>query len=178
MRRILPSPHFSWLMLRKALMPIPCTSNRILLEVLILKHRNRSILCVEDDLDTCELMRRSLGMSGYTVVIVHSVEEGLIEARGEQYSLYSIDTNLPDGSGVDLCLRIREFDSNTPIIFYSADAYPSQIQRAMRAGAQAYLAKPTDPAILTKTIDCLLSRPKSRATSPGMKRRHTNEIIL
>jgi DNA-binding response OmpR family regulator len=143
-----------------------------------MKHPERTILCIEDDMDTCDLMIFALGLSGYKVIAAHSVEDGLLMAKKEPFSLYSIDTNLPDGSGVDLCLRIREFDPNTPIIFNSADAFPSQIQEAMRAGAQAYLVKPTDPAILTKTIDCLLSKPKARATSPGVKRRHTNEISV
>jgi DNA-binding response OmpR family regulator len=127
-------------------------------EVLIMKHQDRSILCVEDDLDTCEMMALSLGMSGYKVEAAHTVKDALWKARGEHYSLYSIDTNLPDGSGVDLCRQIRAFDPTTPIIFYSAAAFPSQIEKAMRAGAQAYLVKPTDTEVLTKTVDCLLTK--------------------
>jgi DNA-binding response OmpR family regulator len=131
-----------------------------------MKHQDRSILCVEDDLDTCELMRLSLGLSGYKVEAAHSVKDALRKARGEHYSLYSIDTNLPDGSGVELCRKIREFDSTTPIIFYSAAAFPAQIAKAMYAGAQAYLVKPTDPEVLTKTIGCLLARPNPQ---PGIR---------
>jgi DNA-binding response OmpR family regulator len=144
----------------------------------LMRHQERTILCIEDDMDTCDLMVFVLGLSGYKVIAAHSVSDALSMAKKVPFSLYSIDTNLPDGSGVDLCRKIREFDPNTPIIFNSANAYPTQIQEAMRAGAQAYLVKPTDPAILTKTIDCLLSKPKSRATSPGVKRRHTNEITV
>jgi two-component system, OmpR family, response regulator RegX3 len=118
-----------------------------------------TILCVEDDEDTCILLAFSLGRAGYQVDAVHSVEEGLVRARGTQYSLYSIDANLPDGSGVDLCSQIRKFDTRTPIIFYSAAAFPDEIELAMRAGAQAYLTKPADPAVITKTIDCLLTKP-------------------
>lgn len=121
-------------------------------------NQGRSILCVEDDIDTCELIALSLGLSGYKVEAAHSVKDALWKAREEHYSLYSIDTNLPDGSGVELCRQIRAFDPTTPIIFYSAAAFPSQIEKAMRAGAQAYLVKPTDPAVLTKTIDCLLPK--------------------
>lgn len=145
-----------------------------------MKHQGRTILCIEDDLDTCDLIVFALGLSGYQVVAAHTVQDALSMVKKESFALYSIDANLPDGSGVDLCRRIREFDANTPIIFYSADAFPSQIQSAMLAGAQAYLVKPTDPAILTKTIDCLLSKPttRSRVTSTGMKRRHTREISV
>lgn len=141
-------------------------------------HQRPTILCIEDDLDTCDLIVFVLGLSGYEVVVAHSVEDALLKVRKEPYALYSIDTNLPDGSGVELCRRIREFDANTPIIFYSADAHTGQIQKAMGAGAQAYLTKPTDPAILTKTVDCLLSKWTARVTPPRIKRWRTNEITV
>jgi DNA-binding response OmpR family regulator len=117
----------------------------------------RPILCVEDDVDTCELITFSLGRSGYQVEAVHTFEEGLDKAKKQPYSLYSIDSRLPDGSGVELCQRIRQFDVHTPIIFYSAEAYPGEIEKAMRAGAQAYLVKPTDPNELTKAVTALLT---------------------
>lgn len=121
-----------------------------------MNHSVRSILCIEDDRDTCELMAFSLGISGYKVEAAHSVEDGLCKAKNKHYALYSIDSHLPDGSGLELCAQIRKFDATTPILFYSADAFPEQIETAMRAGAQAYLVKPTDPFELTKTVDSLV----------------------
>ena len=58
------------------------------------------------------------------------------------YDLYLLDSWLPDGSGLDLCRKIREFDERTPILFYSAAA---EIDRelALSNGAQGYLTKPT-----------------------------------
>lgn len=117
----------------------------------------RQILCIEDDLNTCELVIVSLGMVGYQVKAAHSIEEGLAKAKQEHFALYSIDNHLPDGSGVDLCRRIREFDSQTPIIFYTGDAFPDDREEAMKAGAQAYLVKPTDPDELTRTVNALLT---------------------
>jgi DNA-binding response OmpR family regulator len=117
----------------------------------------RQILCIEDDLDTCELVIVSLGMVGYQVKAAHSIKDGLAWAKQENFSLYSIDNRLPDGSGVDLCRLIREFDSQTPIIFYSGDAFPDDRDEALAAGAQAYLVKPTDPDELTKTVKDLLN---------------------
>ena len=109
------------------------------------------ILCIDDDLDTCELIAFSLTRSGYQVEKAHSVGEALSKARQEQFVLYSIDSRLPDGSGVDLCKHIRQFDPHTPILFFSAAAFPDEIQSAMSAGAQAYLVKPTDLDELLKT---------------------------
>jgi DNA-binding response OmpR family regulator len=124
-----------------------------------MKYQERSILCIEDDIDTCELVAISLAMSGFKVDTAHSIEEGLTKARNGNYLLYSIDTQLPDGSGIELCQKLRKFDPTTPIIFYSADAFPVQINLAMDAGAQAYLVKPTDPAELTRTVERLVITP-------------------
>jgi DNA-binding response OmpR family regulator len=129
------------------------------LEVCGMAHSAYPILCIEDDRDTCELMAVSLGMHGYKVEAAHSIKDGLWKAKKERYSLYSIDTQLPDGSGLELCKQIRKFDSTTPIIFYSADAFPEQIKNALSAGAQAYLVKPTDPFELTRTVEKLLAHP-------------------
>jgi two-component system response regulator PilR (NtrC family) len=116
-----------------------------------------AILCIDDDLDTCELLAFTLARSGYQVKKAHTVEEALRKAQQEQFALYSIDRHLPDGSGVDLCQHIRQFDPHTPIIFFSAEAFPEEIQNALKAGAQAYLVKPTDPDELTKTVTTLLT---------------------
>lgn len=45
-------------------------------------------------------------------------------------------------SGEELCKKIREFDSKTPILFYSGAAYDSDKKRAVDSGAQGYLVKP------------------------------------
>jgi DNA-binding response OmpR family regulator len=122
-----------------------------------MNQQERSILCVDDDRDTCELMEISLGMSGYQVDTVHSIQEGLSKARKTPYLLYSLDSRLPDGSGVELCRQIREFDRTTPIIFFSASALPNQVEDALHAGAQAYLVKPADPFEVAKTVDSLVA---------------------
>jgi hypothetical protein len=46
------------------------------------------------------------------------------------------------GWGLDLCEMIRGFDTATPIIFFSALAYPYDCEAAIAAGAQEYLIKP------------------------------------
>ena len=102
------------------------------------------ILCVEDDRDTCELLTRVLGSSGYEVEPAFTFADALTKALAGEFDVYLLDNKMPDGSGVDLCRRIREFDTETPIIFYSADAFPDAIKEALQAGANDYLVKPVD----------------------------------
>lgn len=110
------------------------------------------ILCVEDDLDTCEMLKLLLGLSGYEVVAAHTATEALKKSLNATFDLVLLDPGLPDQSGIELCKEIREVNPSTPIIFYSGEARPKQIEWARKAGAQAYLVKPVDPDKLERTI--------------------------
>ena len=117
----------------------------------------RQILCAEDDEDTCELLTLVLGRSGHEVVSAYTAADALTKALTGKFDVILLDNKLPDGTGVDLCKQIREFDTSTPIVFYSADAFEREIDSAYNAGANAYLVKPVDPHELERTITSLLT---------------------
>ncbi len=117
----------------------------------------RKVLCVEDDRDTCEVLH--FVMTDYEFTAVHSVEEAEPFIESQSYDLYVLDNWLPDGSGVDLCKKIREKHPAAPIIFTSAIGQPKEIDLAMKAGADRYLVKPYEPETLVKTVKELLHDP-------------------
>ena len=100
------------------------------------------LLCVEDDKDNCEALAYILRLAGYEVTIANTVAEGLRLTREKAFDLIILDNWFQEGSGVELCRQIRAFDARTPILFYSAAAYESDIQQGLKAGAQAYIIKP------------------------------------
>lgn len=100
------------------------------------------ILCTEDDADTRELLVYVLNMAGYEVICTDSPHKALDMIKEERFDLCLMDNWMPGLSGEDLCKKIREFDSKTPILFYSGAAYESDRKRAMNSGAQGYLVKP------------------------------------
>lgn len=100
------------------------------------------ILCTEDDEDTRELLVLTLSMAGYEVICTDNPEKAVELIKAEKFDLCLMDNWMPGLSGEDLCKKIREFDSKTPILFYSGAAYESDKARAMDAGAQGYLVKP------------------------------------
>lgn len=104
----------------------------------------KHILYVEDHTDTRILMSLMLEEAGFRVTPLTNGEEALKAAREGRFDLYLLDHTYPDVSGVTLCLAIREFDSQTPILFYSGRALPEEKQAALDAGAQDYLIKPDD----------------------------------
>jgi len=103
----------------------------------------KRILLVEDDEDAQELV--PLMLTDYEIVIARNFTEGLRLARQMYFDLYLLDNWLPDGNGIELCQHIREFDPDTPVVFLSSVAFESDVRRALKAGAQIYLTKPSFP---------------------------------
>jgi DNA-binding response OmpR family regulator len=101
----------------------------------------KRILFVDDQEDICEMMKVFLNSTGCQVETAKTWEEALRLAREEEFDLYILDLKFPSGSGLELCRKIRKFDSETPIIFYSA--YTAQIMQMMvkAVGAQASIEK-------------------------------------
>jgi DNA-binding response OmpR family regulator len=113
------------------------------------------ILFVEDDEDTREMVSLVLQGDGYKITCTPTIAEALQLAKQEKFDLYLLDSRLPDGTGVELCELIRCFDNQTPIVFYSGNAYESDIKKALASGAQEYLVKPCSNEKLEQTIDNL-----------------------
>jgi two-component system, OmpR family, response regulator len=120
------------------------------------------ILYVEDHEDTRELVVLVLQQQNYDVTTSASIEDAVELASESKYDLYLLDSWLPDGSGLDLCRRIREFDMRTPILFYSAAAYEVDRELALRSGAQAYLVKPTLNSELCDVVSFLIESATAR----------------
>ena len=107
------------------------------------------------------MLTQALKKATYEVVSVSTFREGFAEASSRSFDVIILDTHLPDGSGIDLCRQIRGTGRLTPIIFYSADAYAHQIEKAMEAGATTYLTKPLAPEDVEQAIERLVSQPDS-----------------
>jgi two-component system KDP operon response regulator KdpE len=104
------------------------------------------ILSVDDHDDTVRLLRALLGSQGYEVSSAASVAEGLELAKKKVFDLYLLDLWFADGSGRELCERIREFDSETPILFFSG-THPKAQAEALSCGAQGFVMKPDFEAL-------------------------------
>jgi DNA-binding response OmpR family regulator len=119
------------------------------------------VLCVEDDRDTCDVLRFVMKDFEFVAVGTISAAEEQIAAR--DFDLYVLDNWLPDGNGVELCERIRASGSRSPIVFTSAIGQRQDIDVAMDAGADRYLVKPYEPETLVKAVKELLEQSSSLA---------------
>ncbi|HEY7914231.1 MAG TPA: response regulator [Blastocatellia bacterium] len=113
---------------------------------------NGRVLFLDNDLDTCDMMRVLLSNAGYEAVTAMTVTEGLKLARAGDFDLILLDWYFDDGNGLDLCQMIRTFNSKVPIFFYTGVSNESNLNRIAEAGAQGYFIKPVDVGHLLTTL--------------------------
>jgi DNA-binding response OmpR family regulator len=115
-----------------------------------------SLLIVEDD----EGLR--LELTDYLVSLGYKVQGVGTLAAAElllhlDFALLLLDINLPDGSGMDFCLRVRPYVRAGIIIMTGRSERELRIQ-GLKSGADAYLVKPVDPEELDATLKSVLRR--------------------
>ncbi len=99
------------------------------------------VLVVEDETQVRRFLRAALGSHGYRVVEAGGVREGEQLATSHNPDVFLVDLGLPDGDGVDLARRLREW-TKAPIIVLSARGREEDKVNALDAGADDYLTKP------------------------------------
>ena len=115
------------------------------------------ILLVEDDLSLINGLSFAIKKQGYGLDIARTS----LEADGQwvdgKYDLVILDVSLPDGSGFDLCKKIRG-TSKVPIIFLTAADEETDIIMGLDIGGDDYITKPFKLAVLMSRINALLRR--------------------
>ncbi len=121
------------------------------------RHDHLRVLYAEDNKDASDMMSVLLGFSGIKITIAKTIAEAWLLAQSEKFDLYLLDSHFPDGSGLDLCRRLRELEPLTPILFYSGYACETDKQKGLTAGANLYLCKPHSDKVAS-TIKHLVGR--------------------
>jgi DNA-binding response OmpR family regulator len=131
--------------------------------------KKKRILVVEDQDGKRNLLK--LALREYDVAAVGDYDTGLRLAKRQYFDLYVLDNQIPGGTGIELCRRIREFDPNTPILFCSGRADYSD---ALGAGAQAHFAKPIEVQEVLCAVTELLSTSAQRLSEA----RHAEYVAI
>ena len=114
------------------------------------------ILCVEDDPDIGRLLVAILGEAGYPADWVTSGEQALEHWR--HAALVVLDLMLPGIDGLSVCREIRAEDAGIPLIMLTALAGTRDVVLGLEIGADDYITKPFDAAILLARVQALLRR--------------------
>jgi DNA-binding response OmpR family regulator len=116
------------------------------------------VLHVDDDPDIRLMISASLQEFGYVVATAGSNAEALTLVGELKFDLFILDVRLPDGTGIELCQKIRELQPGVPVLYYSAYASDEEQEAALSVCGDAYLKKPVSMRKLEQTITSLLER--------------------
>jgi DNA-binding response OmpR family regulator len=128
--------------------------------IVVLVERAWSAVIIDDDADIRALIAELLRQSGFEVTEAASGTDGLTAVREVEPDVVTLDLNLPDLDGIEVCRRIREI---TDAYVVMLTARPDEIDRLMglEIGADDYLTKPFSPRELRARIAAMLRRPRS-----------------
>jgi DNA-binding response OmpR family regulator len=115
------------------------------------------VLFVEDDDVIREATQLALERDGFVVTAVPDGLAGLEAFRADQPDIALLDVMVPGLDGVSLCRRIRD-ESTVPVIMLSARADSIDVVLGLEAGADDYVTKPFDGAVLVARIRAVLRR--------------------
>ncbi|WP_432105162.1 two-component system response regulator CseB [Streptomyces sp. bgisy091] len=124
------------------------------------------VLFVEDDDVIREATQLALERVGFTVTAVADGLLGLEAFRADRPDIALLDVMVPGLDGVSLCRRIRD-ESTVPVIMLSARADAIDVVLGLEAGADDYVTKPFDGAVLVARIRAVLRRFGHAAGSGG-----------
>lgn len=117
----------------------------------------KRIFLVEDDLSLISGLSFAIKKQGYEIDIARTSLEADTLWADEKYELIILDVSLPDGSGFDICRKIRQ-TSQVPIMFLTAADEETDIIMGLDIGGDDYITKPFKLAVFMSRINALLRR--------------------
>ncbi len=129
----------------------------------------QTVFLLEDDPDISRLVDYHLTKAGFAVRSFGTGRGIVNDAEHEKPALFVLDVMVPDGSGLDVCRRVREHAElkATPIIFLTARAAESDRVRGLELGADDYVTKPFSPRELVARVRAVLRRSAPKADAPA-----------
>lgn len=123
------------------------------------------ILLVDDEEQIRKLLESQLQRRGYDVAVASDGIEALRQIRSKMPDLIVTDVNMPNMNGFELTRRLRadHRTARVPIVMLSARKQADDILTGYAEGADEYIAKPIEMAVLSAKIEVLIKRMKATA---------------
>ena len=122
------------------------------------------ILLLEDDVSLIDGLSYSLKKNDFDTTIARTVKEALdLLDDISRFDLLILDVTLPDGTGFEVCEKVREQNTQIPIIFLTASDEEVSVIRGLDSGGDDYITKPFKLGELCSRIQALLRRVGARA---------------
>jgi DNA-binding response OmpR family regulator len=125
------------------------------------------VLILEDDFKLASEVMFFLEKQGFKCGVVY---DGLLffdQLKKEDHNLYILDINVPGLNGFEVCKKIRQTDSRTPILMLTAYSLIGDKVNALNYGADDYLVKPFHLDELLARVKALLRRENNTSGTGG-----------
>ena len=121
----------------------------------------RRVLVIEDQEDLAALYQSALSKEGFDVSKAYTGEEGVALFEDNGADAVVLDMTLPEMHGVQTLQRIRELNTNVPVVVVTGETSDETRRQCERLGVQEYLAKPADHNDILSALRHALSDPKT-----------------
>ena len=128
---------------------------------------SNTVLIIEDDPHTTELVRLYLAHDGHQVLSASTGPEGLAQARASDPDLVVLDLMLPGLDGLEICRELRA-ESDVPIVMLTARVEEEDTLAGLGFGADDYVTKPFRPRELAARVQAVLRRSGRLDSHGGM----------
>ncbi len=119
-----------------------------------------TILLAEDDENLRFVVQDNLELRGFHVIAVENGEDAFSAFQESEIDLCIFDVMMPKLDGFGLATKVRELNSNVPIIFLTAKGLKEDRLQGFRMGGDDYLTKPFSIEELLFRVEVFLKRPK------------------
>jgi two-component system OmpR family response regulator len=116
------------------------------------------VLVAEDDVKMAGLLRRGLVEEGIATDVARTGDDAVWMARAAEYDAVVLDVMLPGTNGFDVCRRLRELGTWTPVLMLTARDSVGDRVAGLDAGADDYLTKPFSFAELLARLRAIVRR--------------------
>lgn len=126
-----------------------------------------AILIVDDNIITCEVIRRNLEMSGYQVFSAHSVPDAIQALKRRKVDLLITDYKMPKHTGLELIRYVRDHLKDIGVIMLTGYGSINSAVAAMKEGADEYITKPFTDQELLDAVQRTLQNQKEKNIDPA-----------
>lgn len=129
---------------------------------------SRTILVVDDNLDSTMILRSILESQGFTVRVANSGPEALAQLAREVPDVILLDVMMPEMSGFEVLERIKtkHTTSKVPVIMVTAKMQDEDVMTGYQFGADYYITKPCTAKQLLYGIGLVLDRAVAGSEQP------------
>ena len=124
------------------------------------------ILIAEDKARMAALLQRALQREGYLTLVVHDGEAALATIESRHLDAIVLDVMMPKLDGFALLARMRNLNIKVPTILLTAKDASQDVVHGLDLGADDYLTKPFELAVLLARLRALIRRPPTLVQGP------------